>query len=225
MKEFETIGPDGLMYLHQDNWHRWRSNRLWEYPCPLGHYRFDIEIAHPRDFIDEVPVERNPHSLGGYDAWTVFYHSNNWSTIFGVHDSHSPWHFGENYRMLVESGCPDPVWGERITLMSTSSIIECEPWGHNVANKFAYFRGKYWRIIKWEFLHAWTPLYSAIRDEIGLYDLRPVPVPRRRFSVWHDHPVRTNRAIEAVRRSLARLRFTPAWCNQQDDVSWEEEGF
>lgn len=153
-KEFETIGPDGRMYIHEDNWDRWRWLRCEEYPCPQGQYRFDITLTDPRDRLEDVPVERNPHSYG-HGAHECFYVCSDWSTIYGVHDAHT--HNGESYRMLVQSGCPEPIWGERITLMSTSSFIENEPWGRNPANKFAYFRGKCWRIRRSVFLHEWRP--------------------------------------------------------------------
>lgn len=155
MKPFECLGPDGRVYLHYDNWQRWRAERFAEYPCPSGKYRFDIEISYPRANLTEVPIERNPHN-GWFSGHACFYCSDNWSTIYGVHDAHLYQTGEESWRMLVESGNPEPLWGERITLMSTSSTIENEPWGMNPSNKFAFFRGRYWRIVHSEFMHVWT---------------------------------------------------------------------
>lgn len=46
--------------------------------------------------------------------------------------------------MVVENGHSDPLWGERIRLMSTSSDLG-DPPGHR-ANVFALFRGQYWKV-------------------------------------------------------------------------------
>lgn len=156
MKEFEVIGADGRTYLHYNNWLRWRSDRLREYPCAEGKFRFDIELAYPCYTLREVPVSRNPHSFPGMNGHTCFYECDNWSTIYGVHDAHLHEDVG-GWRMLIESGNNEPLWGEPITLFSTASCIETEPWGRNPSNRFAFFRGKFW-LIKWaEFLNEWLP--------------------------------------------------------------------
>lgn len=201
MNEFETIGPDGKTYLHNDNWYHWRDDRLVQYPCPSGHYRFDIEIGHPRDRLEDVPVERNPHSLGGYGPHQCFYVSDNWSTIFGVHEAHRHDIDGPSHRLLVESGCSEPVWGERVRMMSTSSWIQDEPWGRNVPNKFVHFRGQFWRILKWDFLNEWT----SIRDD------RPIP-PNPLDLWWAEN----HRSWSRHRRKTNPLDYY---------IHWIREGF
>ena len=57
--------------------------------------------------------------------------------------------------MLVESSNADPVRGERVVLYSTSSVIWNEPWGQNRANKFVFFRNRFWKVEYDEFLHRW----------------------------------------------------------------------
>ena len=176
MKPFETVGPDGRTYLHYDNWERWRNERLSEYHCPQGQYRFDIELITPRDRLEDVPVERNPHGFSHtptVDSHYCYYNCSDWSTIYGVHDAHKHDVDGPSLRMLIESGCPEPLWGERIRLLSNFTYIAEEPWGMNVPNKFAYFRGQYWRVIMWQFLHPFqwgvgyplrTRFLSSIRN-------------------------------------------------------------
>jgi len=188
VKEFETIGEDGNVYLHYDNWVKWRTDRLNEYPCPHAQWRMDITLTFPSDKLEDVPVLRNPHTfhdknptfnpISSLPAGTVrtsrpsrhpnltghscFYVCDDWSTIFGVHDAHigtwkQRWQVkpDTSYRMLIESGNKVPSWGEQIRLMSTSGCIYNEPWGKNKANKFAYFRGKFWLVQHDEFLHEW----------------------------------------------------------------------
>ncbi len=185
MEEYQVLGPDGQIYLHYDNWkYRWRPNRLAEYPCPQNHHRFDIALMHPRRELLGVPISRNPHSHGGYCGHDCFYESSNWSTIFGVHSFNvgTPYEF---HKFLVESNCPDPVWGERITLLSTSSMIEDEPWGRNAANKFAYFRGLYWKIDHSEFLHDWIPLADG-RENYGTPRRLALRPSNHMMNIWEE---------------------------------------
>jgi hypothetical protein len=156
MEYFETLGPDGRVYIHYDRWQEWRADKMRRYPRPHWKLRFDIEIANPRDRIQDVPVwHPNTHSWAGFDPHVCFYECDLWSTIYGVYDAHLYQTGGPSYRMLIESGNDDPIWGEPITLFSTSSCIENEPWGRNPANKFAFFRGKFWQIYHSEFLLDW----------------------------------------------------------------------
>jgi hypothetical protein len=222
MKEFETIGPDGRVYLHYQNWERWRADRMNQYPCPEGHYRFDIELTHPRLTLAEVPVEHNPHH-GGYGPHACFYACDNWSTIFGVHDAHlaGP---GESLRMLVESGCPEPIWGERMLLLSTSSAIITEPWGWGIPNRFARFRGCYWRVSVAQLLHEYGDVHRA--SGIGFCPLMcnmwGPPFATERF-VWTWNDWNEFMPVVTLRRTpLVRLRdFWP----DPESVDWHKEGF
>jgi len=210
VKEFEVLGADGQIYLHNDNWYRWRQARLDEYPCPVGHWRFDLELSHPRNSLVEVPVERNPHTHGGgWNAHSWFYTCDQWSTIFGVHDAHLPVE-GENYRMLVESGCSEPLWGERIRLYSTGHCIVEEPWGTNVPNKFAFFRNQFWRVSKWEFLHPYP-------------DPRPYPLS----CTWEQAGLGTdpyNYAQIVMRSNRIYTRFGRQLLGYSD-IDWCRDGF
>lgn len=156
MKEFECIGSDGRLYLHYENWLRWRADRLRDYPGNDGwdgKWRIDLEIAYPRLNLEDVPVERNPH--GAFGPHACFYFCINWSSIFGVHDAHLYRTGGDSYRMLIESCNSKPTWGETVWLASTSSAICPEPWGRNSPNRFAKFRGFWWKVTWCELLHEW----------------------------------------------------------------------
>jgi len=164
MKQFEIRGADGRLYIHNERWNEWRDERLAEYPCAPGKYRFEIEIEKPRLLINDVPAERNPHARP-YGRHYCFYHCNDWSTIFGTH-SNGSFH---KRRMIIESGNTDPVWGERITMYSTSSALENEPWGQNPANVFCYFWGGFWRVSQKTLLHEWHSAYPITRDQTFVY--------------------------------------------------------
>ena len=172
MKPFECLGDDDRIYLHQDNWRRWRDDRLSVHPGE-GKWRFDLELINPRETLEEVPVT-NERVHYGYPPHTCFYECSDWSTIYGVHGPHG---LNSSYRMIVESQNPEPLWGEQITLLASSTYFKCEPWGTNVPNQFAYFRRKYWQVIYSELLYhefpagAGYPLRDG-RDQFGV-------IPRR----------------------------------------------
>jgi hypothetical protein len=105
MEYFETLGPDGRVYLHYERWQQWRDDRLREYPCPSGRFRFDLELAHPRERLEDVPV-LYPHTHSFFDPHVCFYECDDWSTIFGVYDAHlydPEMGYVRSHRMLVES--------------------------------------------------------------------------------------------------------------------------
>jgi hypothetical protein len=157
MEYFETLGPDGRVYLHYDRWQQWRNDRMREYPQyprAFRRYRIDIELVHPRQSLAEVPLQHLTNSN------ICYYESDDWSTIYGVHDAHAYETEEQSWRMLVESGNDDPLWGEPITLFGTSGYIHDEPWGRNPANRFAYFRGMFWQVRWCEFLQPWSPGYN-----------------------------------------------------------------
>ena len=176
MKYFETLGEDGRIYLHNDRWQQWREDRLREYPRQSHKFRFDLELACPASRLIDVPV-RYPHTHGfGFDPHTCFYECDGWSTIFGVHDTGH-----ETLRMLVESGNPEPIWGERVILLSTSSCIasciENEPWGMNPPNRFAYFRECFWQVSYSQYLQEWHPpiTYPISNRNRNMLDRTPYP--------------------------------------------------
>jgi hypothetical protein len=180
VKPFETIGSDGKVYLHYDRWERWRNDRLsCDYP-PLGNgkARHDIELSYPSTTLAEVPIDRNPHDTGlrihPHTARTCFYSSNDWLTIFDVHEVLTP--HGSSIRTVVENGTDKPV-GERIRLMSTSSFLEEAPWSTNPSNYFAYFRGKYWRVTTFIPLQAWELRKFPHSNLAAPHVLHPLAMP------------------------------------------------
>lgn len=168
MKPFETLGPDGRIYIHNERWNEWRDQHLAEYPCPAGKYRFEIEIEHSNHVVGDIPVEQNPHA-GRYNPHYCFYHCNDWSTIFGEHPNGRRVGLTCKYRMIIESGNPDPVLGTRIPMYSTSSSLHDEPWGQNRANIFCFLWGAYWRVSQLIPFHEWHPTYPITRDREFVY--------------------------------------------------------
>lgn len=129
-------------------WNRWSEfkNELFQqYPVNHSHQRIEIDLHFPSDRIEDIPVHNwNPHHEIGnthLSVYDYFYNNSNWSTIFEVYPQHN--HNHESFRFFIEDGHDDP-WGEPIKIMSTSSDIH-----NDSSHRFAYFRGKYWKIISW----------------------------------------------------------------------------
>lgn len=218
------MGADGRVYLHYDNWYRWIDDRTREYPMPEGHHRLDIQLCYPRSTLEQVPITRDPH--GGLGGHVCYYKSENWSTIFGAHSFNE----GNDFKMLVESGCPDPVWGEKITLFSTSCTICDEPWGRNQANKFAFFRNQYWRVISDRLLEPWTP----IRDEGPRNQRIRHGNPRQHFVFgfppFGNLPAQTfTRFMGPILDDILDDIFTQEWSmillGSNTRINWSQEGF
>ena len=212
MKSFECLGDDDRIYLHQDNWRRWRDDRLSVHPGE-GKWRFDLELVNPRETLEEVPVT-NERVHYGYPPHTCFYECSDWSTIYGVHGPHG---LNSSYRMIVESQNPEPLWGERITLLASSTYFKCEPWGTNVPNQFAYFRRKYWQVIYSELL------YHEFSAGVG-YPLRDDVT----FNVPHrgeilDIVFRNRNAI--LTRYGERLLGTNWHARTEFKLDWRKYGF
>ena len=205
----------------EQGWENWRNDRLAEYPCEEGKWRYDIELRHPRRTLEEVPIERNPHTHGGgFTGHSCFYRSGDyWSTIFPV--QRPPW--DNKQRMLVESGNSNPVWGEQIELFSTSSSFQDESWGHNVANKFAYFRNAWWLVTFNELLHHNEEVRNQRRFPMQPYPEQPVAGPLgivmpRIFRI----PTFARDADPVLLADLNWVRYRP---QDQEKVNWQKEGF
>jgi hypothetical protein len=223
MKPFEVLGDDGHIYLHFDNWCHWRAETLSAHPGE-GKWRFDLDLRYPRDTLEEVPVT-NPqvHSVGGgYNNHTCFYECDDWSTIYDFYESS-----GESmYRMIVESQNPEPLWGERIRLLSTSSYFKCEPWGRNPPNQFAFFRGQYWQV------NYSKLLYHEFPAGVG-YPLRdggPFGVPRRG---GERNPLMGYRGTEFIDAGYFYAPYIPlyqtSWARSylkpEFNLDWKKYGF
>ena len=210
-------------------WLRYRSDTIYgQYPCPRGKWRFDLTLSYPRRNLTDVPIERNPHSHGGgFTGHSCFYSCDDWSTIFDVFVG---WENDEpNLRMIVESECPEPIWGERIRLFSTSSTIQDEEWGHNQANKFAFFRGCYWRVHD-HFLHnGYSELYDVMGGRIN-YPIRMEPYPFDGDAVAGPRRTRTDPA----RFDWGEMDWFALWREIETEnarnefpllIDWKEFGF
>lgn len=130
--------------FYWDRWFDYREHLFNQYPVQANHQRLEISLHFPSDRLQDIPTHWNPHhTIGNYhlSPYDYFYDSNNWSTIFEVYPEHN--HNGESIRMFVEEGHQDP-WGGPIRILSMASHI-----GNDSSIRFAYFRGKYWKIISW----------------------------------------------------------------------------
>lgn len=169
METFEYHFGDDIVHLHQDNWRCWRNDRLSVHPGE-GKWRFDLELANPREILEEVPVI-NERVHARHPPHTCLYECSDWSTIYGVYGPHG---HNSSHRMIVESQNPEPLWGERITLLASSTYFKCEPWETNVPNQFAYFRGWYWQVTFSELLYHEFPagVGYPLRDNRGMFTPR-----------------------------------------------------
>lgn len=225
---FEHFDLHGRIWFHEDNWNRWRDERLAEYPCAPGKWRIDVNLDQPRPTIMEVPVRRNPHHHG-HDPHYWFYRCANWSTIFGVHRR------GDGWRMVLESGNTDPVWGERVVIYSTSSSFPDIPWSTNHPNIFAFFRGQFWQVDLWAFLHNYDDYinwrgcphiccYSDhqcafnnwAREEIG--DRDTIVYSLREIDTLYIHYM-------ALARTQQRYYYSWSESYQETLHDWSKEGF
>ncbi len=252
MKPFECLGDDGLIHLHHDNWHRWKDERLSVHPGE-GKWRFDLQLEHPRSVLEMVPVT-NSNVHGSRTPHTCFYECDDWSTIYGAHlfevnDGIRHHLRRPMFRMIVESQNPEPLWGERITLLSTSTYFKCESWGRNTPNQFAYFRGRYWQVTFSELLpRSGYPNYEfpagvgyPLRDGRGMIPRRDDPLREYIHAPYipFDTPVvidpevlRNNRGI-LTRYGLRLIRhqqYYGYWSSHQYPqpefkLDWRKYGF
>lgn len=147
-------------------WIDHRNNLYQAYPKPKYLTRIDLELTNQELFLSDVKCFRNPHAqqsgyngLGqwvtthgtNYSATTCMYVSDNWSVVFGepIHYTHP--NGNPACRMIVESGHPDPTYGERIILFSNFTRIWTEPWGLNYPNLFVFYKNKFWLVSFYEF--------------------------------------------------------------------------
>ena len=122
-------------------------------------YAFNMVLQHPRMALNDVPALFNPHI--NLSPHTCFYRCEDWSTVGGVNNIEG----GHSFRM--ESGHPEPIWGERVIVWSTSRCFPNEPWGTNPANVFAQFRGMFWQVSWYEFLHDWNQTVPGVGHPFG----------------------------------------------------------
>lgn len=184
MKPFECVDADGQIHLHHDNWHRWKNDTLSSHNGE-GKWRFDLDLRNPRYTLEEVPVS-NLQVHTRFSPHTCFYECSDWSTIYDFYESDRE----PMFRMIVESQNPEPLWGERITLLSSSSSFKPEPWGRNAPNQFAFFRGMYWQVASSELLHHEYPLGVGY----PLHDNGNFGIPRRGVSEEYRAALIANQA-------------------------------
>ncbi len=137
MWPFECVGPDGLTYLHNDNWKSFVEERATEYPHDWNHRRSLLTLCFPRDNFKDVP--------GVTDATVINLKEEGFSTIFQPYPAHHRSGFDPegkepSYNLFVEDGHVAPL-GDPIVLFSTGcfffpvdSIL-----GHYRPERFAFF--------------------------------------------------------------------------------------
>lgn len=167
-------------FLLRGDWIHQRNQWLREYPALPGRFRIDLRLSYPRQRLVDVPVFRNPQQNVGYSTHRCYYVCDDWSTIFGVHDVYG--FVNPTCQMIVENGNTEPLWGERLVLLSTGVSFTPMSWDGRSQNKFAYFREKFWRVTSYKF-----------------HLNRPVEVRYPFTSCWsvaHDHHDRLARNLD-----------------------------
>ena len=136
MWPFECIGPDGRVYFHFDNWSRFLAARQEEYPAPFDHRRYELTLIFPREKLEQVFTP-----TGAMSHHDIQYHSSDWSTVFDIYPAHCFTPDGDNAKkIIIEDGHINP-WGEPVTIMSDGVDLR------NSNRNFAFFRGRYWKIL------------------------------------------------------------------------------
>jgi hypothetical protein len=209
MLPFEHYDEHGRRHLHIANWYRWCDERCREYPAQLNHQRVQIDLYFPRDRLEDIPFHWNPHAgylpPNNYPPYQAFYGSNRWSTIFGAYEFEYP-HDNSCYIITTaEEGHQNP-WGEPITIYSTSSDLY-----NDHCNRFAYFRGKYWKIIGFMDRRARSTIIWD--DPRGMWD------DTERF--WLFGGVRDI----TLRRLYPQLFSDRYYASERYEVDWINEGF
>lgn len=131
------------MEFHFERWNSFKEQLFRQYPVNAKP-RIQISLHFPSDRLEDVFVhDWNPHhAIGNHhlSVYDCFYNNSDWSMIFDAYPQHSHTSGGD-YVLFAEQGHINP-WGERIRIMSTASDIY-----NDSSHRFAYFRGKYWKII------------------------------------------------------------------------------
>ena len=181
--------------FHFDRWRHFATNLFQQYPVQQYVPRAEIDLIFPSDRLEDIPVHGwNPHhEIGNHhlSVYDCFYESDEWSTIFEAYPAHIRITDGnESYRLFVEKGHQDP-WGEPIKIMSTSSFI-----GDDTSHRYAYFRGKYWKIMSWDqhyfrpYQINWERLQETVTAFRQVGNIPPLPRPtrsnRNRRVNWRD---------------------------------------
>lgn len=183
-----------------DHFEQYRQELFRQYPVTAGHTRAEISLYFPSDRLEDVFVhDWNPHhELGNthLSVYDCFYSSSDWSTIFEVYSMHDRNH-PEAVRCFIEEDHRDP-WGEPVRVMSTSANIH-----DNRSHRFAYFRGKYWKIIGWK-VHRFVPT----RDWYDWY----FDWTHTINNIWIEH-------VQTIERWAA------CFGHEHEVGNWIEEGF
>lgn len=157
---FECIGPDGKTHFHFQEWGKFVAKLFNQYPIKTGHQRAEIELIFPCAALHEVYCHWSPftgqeiHSNPAADlrgAWACHCIDADWSLIFDAYPSYSvPGDPNGSCRFLAEKGHKNPL-GEKLVLMSTATMLN-----NDHANRFAFFRGKYWKVLSYKNWHDIT---------------------------------------------------------------------
>jgi hypothetical protein len=143
MWPFECTGPNGQIYLHNDNWKQFLKDRDAEYPHNWNHRRALLTLCQPRDKFLDLP--------GVSDITTLNKMEDGFRVIFEPYPAHlrtgiDPDANDPSYNLFIEDGHAN---GEEVKLFSTDYVFPTAQfllWGEDKPERFAYWRGKYWRI-------------------------------------------------------------------------------
>lgn len=187
------------MDFYWDRWSLFSDDLFRQYPVN-HHQRVELSLIFPADRLEDVWVhDWNPHhEIGNYhlSVYDCFYdNADDWSTIFEVYPAHITTGRGreDSWRFFIEKDHENP-WGEPIRIMSTASDIN-----DSTAHRYAYFRGRYWKI------HGWMP------------HTRRWAIPAFAFDFDFN--------IGLLPDAIVRLIMGSQWARDNTAVNWTREGF
>lgn len=151
MWPFECIGADGKVYLHADNWKRFLNDRYQEYPHNWLHRRGVVSITMPRGRMEDLP---------GYQG-NIACVEKDFSVIFQPFPAHTHTEYDpegrESWNLIIEDKHRRPRLGEDVILFSTGQQFFGNSRSYGAwaiwledDTRFAYFRGKYWKVVSVE---------------------------------------------------------------------------
>lgn len=151
---------DGKVYLHQDNWNRFKQNieNGGDYPHNWDHSRIFLKLDAPRKLIKDVPV-------GGL---TVQSADTSYSIIYEpfpafVRSEEDPEGWLPSWHIFAENNHIKPMYAKPFTILTLSKIgtsMKGYQWPETV--DVAFFDNLYWRI-----------------SDYKNYDLGPNPPPKK----------------------------------------------
>lgn len=183
MYPFEVWSEEQIVDFHWDTFSTFEDELFRQYPPNHVHHRVRVSLIFPSDRLEDVWVHGwNPHhEIGNHhlNVYNCFYDSDRWSTIFEVYPAHITTG-QESWICFIEEDHADP-WGEPIRLMSTADVIY-----NNTAHRYAYFRGKYWKVLS--FIPCWPTVNWTLGsvDVTNLFHEEETTVGRIQWTILGD---------------------------------------